>query len=167
MERLNSTDFNNKLAALWAENPNSKLRSTWWREGCEVSDMIDKIITNITLPAEEDPQDMILFECKDGSAYLMYHEQDCCEDVVIDDINGDLDCLIGHYLAMADVAISDERKDLDRGPRGDWWEPGMDEYGTHTWTFYRFATVRGYVDIRWYGESNGYYSESVDFVKIK
>lgn len=163
MSRLKSEYLWEKIAKLWRENPLSENGrwSMWKAERANVGDMINKIITNITLPNEDEVQDAILFECADGSVYLMYHEQDCCETVEIDDINGNLDNLIDCCLAMADVASSDEQKNLDRGVR----ESTYDE--SHTWTFYRFGTIRGYVDIRWYGESNGYYSESVDFIRIK
>lgn len=83
----------------------------------------------------------------------MYHDQDCCEAVSIDDIVGDINDLIGSPLTMAEEVTNPDG--LGR----------KDEYDeSYTWTFYKFATNKGYVTIKWYGESNGYYSESVDFI---
>lgn len=92
----------------------------------------------------------------DRGFYVFQHHQDCCESVSIEDVCGDVQDLIGSPLTMAEEVCGEN-------PEG--WKP--DEYcDSYTWTFYKFATVRGYVTIRWYGESNGYYSESVSLDKI-
>jgi len=31
----------------------------------------------------------LFFTCTDGSSYRMYHEQDCCEHVSLEDVVGD------------------------------------------------------------------------------
>lgn len=72
------------------------------------------------------------------------------------DVNGDLDALVGSPLTLAEESSSDEPEGFDRS-----------QHDSCTWTFYRFATVKGYVDVRWLGASNGYYSESVDFAEVK
>ncbi|MGB7243480.1 MAG: hypothetical protein WBC93_15530 [Sulfitobacter sp.] len=89
----------------------------------------------------------------EGLHYILYHAQDCCEDVYIESIVGDLDDLVGCPILMAEEAAAPELPTLPNA--------GYDSY---TWTFYKLATIKGYVDIRWFGCSNGYYSESVDFV---
>jgi hypothetical protein len=126
----------------------------------------------------DDELDEILFTCNDGTQYKIYHEQDCCEAVTIDDINGDLNDLIGSPILIAEEASNDdfvknfeESFKLEEGKNPDYEWNYKNEFGeskpeSYTWTFYKLATIKGYVDIRWFGDSNGYYSESVEFVKL-
>lgn len=113
-----------------------------------------KTFTNIEKVEDEE----LIFTLSDGSQYKMYHEQDCCEGVYIESVIGDLSDLIGSPITMAEEATNNKEfpEDVEKS-----------EYlGSFTWTFYKFATVKGYVTIRWLGQSNGYYSESVQIVKI-
>ena len=94
--------------------------------------------------------DEMVFVAEDGARFTFAHYQDCCESVSINDIIGDLNDLIGEPLLRAE-----ESTNVDL--------PAPSKYAeSYTWTFYKFATRKGYVDVRWLGESNGYYSESVD-----
>lgn len=124
-----------------------------WNDRCEVYELLGKTLTRAEVVDGE-----IRFAADDGSQYRMFHEQDCCEHVAIEDVNGDWNDLIGSPLTLAEETTSGENPPD--------YVPG--EYGqdSFTWTFYRFATVKGYVNVRWYGESNGYYSESVDFERV-
>jgi len=97
----------------------------------------------------------IRFVTVDGEVYRMFHHQDCCESVYVESVVGDVEDLIGEPILVAEEVTSYEN------PEG--FESEYQE--SFTWTFYKLATRKGYVDIRWYGESNGYYSESVSFEK--
>jgi len=96
--------------------------------------------------------DEIVFVTTDGERYRMLHEQDCCENVSLEDIVGDLQDLVGSEILIAEEVEGESPADFEA-------------YESHTWTFYKFATRKGYVDLRWLGTSNGYYSEGVSFVK--
>jgi hypothetical protein len=93
----------------------------------------------------------LLFETANGERFMFSHQQDCCERVDINDIVGDLQDLVGEPLLVAEQVQGETPVDFDEG-----------DHESVTWTFYKFATRKGYVDVRWLGESNGYYSESVD-----
>ena len=99
---------------------------------------------------EQIGNDELRFYLTEDHYVRMYHQQDCCESVTIEDIVGDLDDLVGTPLLLAEEVSGDDPA------------PSEEYYDSYTWTYYRFRTIKGSVDIRWYGTSNGYYSESVD-----
>lgn len=113
-----------------------------------ISVLIGKILTSVVNNSNEE----IIFTTSTGENYKLYHSQDCCESVRVEDINGDLQDLISSPILVAEESTN--RDDPNN------------EYESVTWTFYRIATIRGWVVIRWCGNSNGYYSESVDFEQI-
>ena len=117
--------------------------------------MVGKTIINIEGKVGEE---RIVFFMEDGKKYVMLHHDDCCEYVRVEDIIGDLGDLIGSPLLAAEESTS------RIGPDGKVLDGSNCE--SATWTFYKFATLKGYVTIRWLGESNGYYSESVSMEEI-
>lgn len=112
----------------------------------EFDTLIGKTLTRVYKTADDAE---LHFETE-SEHFKLYHEQDCCEYVSIEDICGDLEDLIGNPILVA-AEVSQE-------------DPNASERGT--WTFYKLATVKGWVDVRWYGASNGYYSESVYFARV-
>ena len=80
----------------------------------------------------------------------MFHQQDCCESVSVEEVIGDLDDLISTPIIMAEERT---QSDTDANESG-------------TWTFYEFRTIKGSVTIWWYGSSNGYYSEEVTISEV-
>ena len=101
------------------------------------------------------------FIVSDDESYKIYHEQDCCENVYVESVDGDLDDLIGTPILMAE-----ESTNCGGGSEHEGDCQALNEYeDSFTWTFYRLATIKGYVTIRFYGSSNGYYSESVYFTR--
>ncbi|KKN69787.1 hypothetical protein LCGC14_0437330 [marine sediment metagenome] len=118
-----------------------------------IEELIGKTLIKIDKSADE-----IIFHTSDDVTYEMSHYQDCCESVTVDDICGDLNDLLNTPIVQAF-----EKTNSDENP------PGIDkEYqDSFTWTFYTLSTTKGTVTIRWYGESNGYYSEAVEVKAIK
>ena len=115
---------------------------------------IDKIIgkTVKSVTGEIGSGDLTL-KFTDGTIAYFYHSQDCCEDVSIDDIVGDTISMVGQKLLKASIKVSEN---CGNTPKHSY------EDDSYTWTFLTLATIKGYVDVKFYGSSNGYYGEDID-----
>ena len=113
-----------------------------------VGKTMNSVVANREIIEADESADELIFVADDGTRFTFYHSQNCCENVYIEDICGNLQDLVGSPLIQAEVTSTDSE--------------GNSRDLFHTWTFYKFATNKGSVTVRWYGESNGYYSEEVD-----
>ena len=116
-----------------------------YRSSCNIKDMVGKKVVGIYY--DEENFQILTDDC----VYAFYHEQSCCERVYLTQVDGISDKIIGSRIVIAEV-VTDE-KDT--------------EYGHITWSFYKIGTNKGMIDFRWQGESNGYYSETVNLIKME
>jgi hypothetical protein len=107
---------------------------------------------------ENDPTDTISFR-SDSATFHLYHYQECYECVSIEDICGDLSDLENSPIIRCEI-----RTNIGEAPQGyETHEFTGENDNSGTWTFIEIATNKGSVTIRFFGTSNGYYSETADF----
>ena len=118
-----------------------------------ISQLIGKTLKSVRIIGHDEA---LLFETEEGEQYEMSHQQDVYERVYLESIIGELEDLVGSPILLAEEASNEvDPNTVDMI---------CDEYCK--WTFYKLATRKGYVDLRWFGTSNGYYSVDVDFKKV-
>jgi hypothetical protein len=83
----------------------------------------------------------VIFECVSGETYRLAHDRDCCETVDIEDVCGDVEDLVGNPLLLAEEVSNYDHPFPSRVDVGEW-------------TFYKLATCKGNVTIRWLGNSD-------------
>lgn len=125
----------------------------------EIKKLIGKTFDEVT----QTGRTSIEFRNNGSTEVVMYHEQECCECVLIEDVTGDLEDLVGTPIVVAEERLSCTRVAKCIKCRANYGCEGR----RYTWTFYELRTIKGSVTIRWLGESNGYYGEEVQVSNIR
>lgn len=117
--------------------------------------LMDELLHKTIIKTEQIGDDIIKFYLSDGAVVTLQHDQDCCEWVGIVDIDGDINNLIG-YVHEAEVITNDNYQ-----PKLSEGDDDLHYDSDVLWTFYKIGTDKEFVNIRWMGTSNGYYSIEV------
>lgn len=111
----------------------------------DISKLKGEII--IRIEGLEPESDRVIIATLSGKTFTLFHSQDCCETVRLIDY---------------DYSFGDELPALVVDAYLAEGEGEAPEYAeSFTWSFYRVVTNKGTLFMRWLGESNGHYSESV------
>ena len=115
----------------------------------DIGMLVGEVISNVDYSSDDE---ILRIKTLSGREFMMYHQQDCCETVYLEDGLEELRDLMGEEVCGA-------REDISTS--------GDTDEGTEKWTYYHIATKTQNCCLRWYGSSNGYYSEEVSFEEIK
>jgi hypothetical protein len=114
----------------------------------QLKELLGETLTAVTIAGD---RGSILLQCLDHCDYVMFHDQNCCEEVVVEDVCGDLDDIVGAEIMQVSEDVS---------------RPESQEYESLTLTAYTLRTHKGTVTFRWRGASNGYYGEEVEIACV-
>jgi hypothetical protein len=114
-----------------------------------IESLVGETLTYIDI---DDDEGKIMLTTESGRQFMIHHYQDCCEVVRMESTEGDWDALIGKVI---EIATHEEEEGPER------------QYSDHvTETTLTFKVDGATIISRWIGESNGYYSESVDIEEL-
>lgn len=119
----------------------------------QFSDLVGKTI--VLIRGCEKGSTAIRIECNDGIVFELSHDQEGCEEVMVEDVWGDVSDIIESEILFAEETSYEYRVREEA------------YFGEQTWTFCKLGTINGWLDIRWWGVSNGYYSTDVGFFEVK
>ena len=126
-------------------------------EICELDCTVGEYVVDVKLVKDEGYIVEAVLYFRSGRRLHIYHCQDCCEDVIlIDIVGGSLDGLVGQEIKSIKSVSKNSDERLISSVKG-----YLND--SNTWTFVTISTFKDDITLRWHGNSNGYYSEEVDF----
>lgn len=123
--------------------------------------LVGKIFTSVWLDKGDCANDSCVYFMRDKgeASYMLVHVQECCEEVWLEDVCGDLQDLANSPILRAEASSEMSKEATVEDYYGDMQKP--------LWTFYKIETIKGGVTIRFCGASNGYYSEDAALYTLK
>lgn len=94
--------------------------------------------------------DAVKLTFDNGKILVFTHRQDCCESVHFSSSDYPITDMIGDTVNKIEVRTESN-------------DPN-DEYMSETWTFIYIHTTKGVNVMKWQGSSNGWYSETPDWI---
>lgn len=113
---------------------------------CTIEELIGKTIVAFRFAVAE-----VIIDTKDGTRFCLYHKQDCCESVVLQELVGDIKTLLNEVVLEATQTFETPED--------------SEEHESVTLTDFTIRTAKGTVVLHWIGKSNGYHSETVEITK--